>query len=97
MSVHNFSHGSLPHKTSDDIKTLEIRKIVEESPSISVLAVVGHEMCKAILARQDDLKDRQIVEDLMVVFSIIQNKSNEVRALSNQLKNMLNIKGDLKL
>jgi uncharacterized protein YccT (UPF0319 family) len=97
MSVHNFSNGSLKHKTAADIKTPEIRKLVEESPSINTLTVIGNEMCRALLLSKDENVNNQIIHDLMVLFSIIQSKSSDVRLMCNQLKTMLNIKGDLNL
>lgn len=96
MSIHNFSNGgSLPYRSAADIKTDEIRTLVEKNPSISVLSLIGHEMCKALLTRTEDEQALRIINDLMVVLSISQQQSNEVRAMANKVKSLLNIRDEL--
>ena len=90
MSIHNIS--GLPYQTIDDIQNSNIREILKKDPSINVLSVIGHSLCQVLLERATDEHSIELLKDLMVVLSISQSKSNELKVLVSRLKMALNLR-----
>lgn len=81
----------IKYYTVNDVAWPEVRQYLQEDSSLRALAQAGYSMAEYLSTITIDPEMHSGLQDIMVVCSVMQTKALEVRLLTAQLKNALNI------
>lgn len=91
MTVKNIT--GTPYLTIDDIERKEIKSYLQADSSLASLSKVGYAFTEYLstLGAEDQAELKSGLHDIMIIFTVAQNKAMEIRLLSAQLKHALNL------